>query len=185
MTERSQLNPEERTAILFGQDVRTLSRVLVNMDIAVLATDIRIRVDQTHPYLISENNGMYRRGKDGINIDSLPTGTLWAFFWPLRNMRLSLITAREGWQKGACIDLKKASRYDPSTRLYTPLKLKGDIANYLGLENNEAVALKFIDESNVLYLDRSTRAVPEQEETKPVLIESDAADRYMRELLGE
>lgn len=184
MTSR-ELGPTERTTILLNQDVRRLSVAIRGMEIGVIGTDRRIRVDQALPYLIAENDGMYRRGKDGINIDNLPTGTYWALFWPLRKMRLSLITAREDGQKGACVRLVRASSYNPYTRLFVPMKREGDIANCLELEDYQAAPLRFIDDSNVLYLDRSTRAMPEQHDISPVISDPEAADRYMRELLGE
>src|SRR3989344_781137 len=180
-----ELSPEERTIVLMHQDVRRLSTAFRNIEIQVLGTDRKIRVNQTRPYLIAENNGMYRRGHDGINVDNLHTGTLWALYWPLRAMRLSLVTAREQSQKGACIDLERASRFDPQRGLYIPMKRKGDIANFLELENNEALDLKFIDDSSVLYVDRGARALPELEPTTPMIVDSEAADRYIRALLGE
>lgn len=185
MAERQELTPEQRTSVLLHQDVGRLSVALRNMEIAVVGTNLRIKVDETHPYLIAENDGMYRRGKDGINIDNLPTGTLWALYWPLRKMRLSLITAKEGVRRGACVELVRASRYNPTTGLFVPMGRKGDIANCLELDNNEAVTLQFTDQSNTLYLDRGTRAVPIGEETSPTVVDPEAAERYMRALLGE
>src|SRR5439155_1701864 len=115
MVEQDKLTPQEKTTLFLNQDVRTLEVIMQGIEIAVAeAPDRRIRVGRTKPYLISENDGMYRRGVDGVNIDNLPTGTFWALYWPLRKMCLSLLTAREGDRKGACVQLLSASSYNPS-----------------------------------------------------------------------
>ncbi len=185
MAEKSELSPVERTVLFFSNDVRILARAIQGMEIVLLKTDKRIKVDQAKSWLIKENDGLYRRGKDGLNVDNLPIGTFWALYHPLRKMRLSLITARETGEKGACIQLEKARSYNPRTGQFDPLKRQGDIADYLELEDNETGALRFGEEPNVLYLDRSIKVVPEEKDTTPMIIDSEAADRYMKELLGE
>lgn len=185
MVERQELSSEQRTSVLWSQDFRRLPRALTNMDIEVVGSRRRIRIDQARPWSIAENTGRYKAGKDGINVGNLPTGTLWALYWPLRRMTQLLITVREDGKKRALIELEKASRYDPDRRLYVPMKRKGDIATFLELEDNEALTLRFINELNVLYLDRSARAIPEIEEVGSMVVDPEAADRYMRALLGE
>lgn len=73
----------------------------------------------------------------------------------------SLVVGRDPDGVGACVRLLQADYLDPNSQEYIPRLSLGeaeygpdenDIARYLGLSKNNKSQLKFIDDSDILYL---------------------------------
>lgn len=147
-----------------------------------MGSDKKIKVDTVRPYAKVDIGKNYRRGHEGVNIDNLPVGRLWAFHIPVRRMRQALVTAKDQGLTGTCVRIERASSYDQETQAFAPMAREGDIANYFGLDNNEVATLSFKDQSDVLYLER--RQGKPIFETEPRL-DSSSANQYMENLLKE
>lgn len=185
---RKELTPEERTTAFFNQDVRTLALDLQDRIVALVGSDKRIQITKPVVYAKQASAGEleigenYKRGKDGVTIDTLPEGVLWSYHIPVRKMKQALVTAKDHGEQGTCVRLVRASRYDPDTQTFVPMPREGDIASYFELEENEVARLSFKDQSDVLYLERSARKAKEQEEP---MIDSSEANRFFQDLLRE
>lgn len=183
---RKELTPDERTAAFFNQDVRTLAVDFQDRIIALVGSDKRIKITKPVAYAKHANAGElvigenYKRGKDGVTIDTLPEGMLWAFHIPVRRMKQALVAAKDHGEQGTCVRLVRASKYNLDTDSFVPMLREGDIASYFELEENEVTRLSFKDQSDVLYLERSVKVVDEQP-----TIDSSEANKFIRDLLGE
>jgi hypothetical protein len=155
MVERRGRGLEERTVAFFNQDVRTLAETLQDMLIVLVGSNKRIKVDVVRPYPKDEIGRNYIRGYEGVSINNLSVGRVWAFYLPVRRMRQTLVTAQDQGQTGACVRIERASIFDQEAQIFVPMTREGDIANYFGLYNYEVATLSFRDQSNVLYLERS------------------------------
>lgn len=179
---RKELTPEERTTVFFDQDVRPLALALQDRIIALLGSDKRIKVDLVSAFAKADIGQNYKKGKDGVTIDTIPTGRLWAFYLPVRRMRQSLVTAKDRGESGTCVRLVRASTFDQKSQTFVPMPREGDIASYFELDDNEVAGLSFRDPSEVLYLERIPRV--ERKEQEP-LLDSSGANRYLQNLLKE
>ena len=90
-----------------------------------------------------------------------------------------------GGELGACIRLVRASSYDNDTHAFVPMPREGDIANFFGFEDNAAVKLQFMDDSEILYFNRGGDngiriEIPEQPNKQT---EVDLANKYLQDLI--
>ncbi|HVF69198.1 MAG TPA: hypothetical protein VNA13_01390 [Xanthomonadales bacterium] len=175
-----ELTPDARTAAFFGHEVGVLTDALQGIRIGVVGTDKLIRLDEVQGYPRAEIGIRYKNGRKGVKIDELSPGALWTIPFPLRKMRQELISARDQGQQGACVRLIRASYFDPGTRSLVPMPREGDIANYLGLEDDEVAQLRFLDKTQTLYVDN-----PRLRASGDQTLDSQRAKAYFDDLLGE
>lgn len=177
----TQLIPEQRTEVFFNQDVLLLAeamrgRVIVSQDDGKM-----IRVDNPEAWSVDRVGNRYTKSSI-LSLKELTPGTLGVFPLPVRRMRQSLISAKSGVVLGACVRLVRASSYDDS-KGFVLMPREGDIANYFGLEDYETVRLRFVDDTGMLYFSRGEDNGVRVRTTE--LTETEAADQYLRGLLGQ
>lgn len=180
------ITPEKRTEAFFRQKALDLAKqlkpendpgiVIVNPE-----TDRRIRIVKVQPF---PQVGHYYH-----DIEGMETGTFWNP--PKRVIAQSLIVTQHEGGLGACVRILQAEFYDPKNNDYVKeLKIDGEkfnqregaIARYLGLHKGAVSSLKFLDDSETLYVVPGKKSIPKESEE---LIESEDADRMIRELLEE
>lgn len=177
-------NPEERTAVFFQQKAEEIASQLTEGDgvvIAVRGTDRRVRVSSAQAY--PEVGRRYTRIKD------MNSGDLWN---PAiqGGVRQSLIVTPKESEAGSCVRLLKVRYWDSRNDLFvSELKegeqnfgdREGDIAKYFGMERSERSQLKFLDESNRLYIVRGSYNINEEREG----ISPEDANRELERFLKE
>lgn len=178
--------PEQRTIALFTKDVMSLAVAMKGRLIVSQEDGKMLRVDQPEGWPKDKVGDRYTKSKNGLRLTELPFGTLGVFPLPVRRMRQSLISAMSGGELGACVRLVRASRYDTDTKEFIQMQREGDIANHFGFEDNEAVRLRFLDDTETLYFNRGednglriNTPEPSSEQA-----EAEAANEYLRELVG-
>lgn len=154
-----ELSLEARTSEFFAQNYDVLERELKNRIIAVPGTDKKIVLVTLVPYSRSKNleRKMYHP------MMQMQTGDLWACHWAFRKMNLPLIVTRDGDLTGACIEIKRASRIDPETGKLIPMPKEGDIATFLGLGDGERGRLRFLNNSETLYIEKENQPLSEEQ----------------------
>jgi len=159
-----EITPEQRTEAFFKQDVMTLANAMRDRLIVSIEDQKMIRVDTTQGWTKEENDSTkYLKTKAvELHLGEMAPGTLGIFPYNFRKMRQSLVSAESNGQQGGCVRLERASRYDPDTKQFIPLQKEGDIANYFEFNNNEAVQLRFIDNTGILYFNREAPDNPPQ-----------------------
>lgn len=178
--QEKQITPEARTAALFSYAPGALAKQLIKgggIVVAIPETDTKVRIFEAEPY------EKRKVGKRYSAMNYMTPGDLWNP--PMRQILQSLIVAKDRDGVGACIRLKKVEYFDPKTQVFVPVLTtsrgefgarEGDIAKYLGLRKRDQGKLKFLDNSDTLYLIR------EESAHRPVAPEQ--ADNQLRDLLG-
>lgn len=177
------VTPQQRTEIFFGWDYSIVTEALRGKIVAVDGMPRAIRIDATKGWSIVENNGIYRRGFNGVTVDTIGDGNVWAFPDRRFHTTVPLIGAQQDGQKGACVQIRAASKFVRETRQFVPLKNQREIAEYLKLGSNEVAALEFHDNTDILHLVRHEENPDEVPEEK--FVDSTDSNNYFRELLGE
>ena len=184
--QEGKLTPEQRTEAFFSQDVKLLTVAMRGRIIASQEDGKMIRVDNPEGWSSDRVGDRYSKGH-GLRLTELVAGALGIFPLPVRRMRQSLISANSGEELGGCVRLVRASRFDNDTEEFVPMPREGDIANHFEFDDNQAVRLKFLDDSEVLYFnkgeDNGVRVdvpgpLPEQAGTEK-------ANQYLRDLVGQ
>lgn len=97
------LKHQQRTADFFKQDYRELAGSLERVYIAIPRTPIRLQVSEAEPFPISANvRGVYRP------LLEMDPGHVYPCF--VQGKLITLVSALEDGQRGACVKLNKASR---------------------------------------------------------------------------
>lgn len=148
-------SPEQRTAELFSQNYDLLESELHQRRVAIPETDISLILMEFKPYSFTENQKQWLYSP----MRQMEAGDLWARYYPLRKMCLSLIVAVDVDRPGACLQVTKANRVIPERSTSVPLPKQGDIAGFLRLGQNEVGRLRFLDETETLYLIPTGRIV--------------------------
>ena len=142
---------QDRTTAFFEQSVGNLTRELQGRVIVDRETDRRIILTRLEVY--PRNVGPIYGAIAQLNMQP---GELWVPYIPRRKMRQSLVIAKsEEVGIGACVRIVRASNYDQRSGIFVSLRLESDIANYLELRNYERGILRFLDETDNLYLLRT------------------------------
>lgn len=153
------LTPQGRTERLFALEVGELAEALTRVDIAVYGTPRRLRVTQVEPFSRSKLGPYKPVGNRWGAMRRMNAGSVWnpQFF----TLTQSLVVAQDHEGVGACVRLLEATYYDPETKIYIPEEIdarlsdkENGIALHLGLEPNEVSELRFIDDTDILYLFR-------------------------------
>lgn len=184
--QEGQLTPAQRTESFFNQDVLLLAAALKNRLIVSQVDGKMLRIDNLEGWPKDKVGERYTKSSSNLRLTELNPGTLGIFSLPVRRMKQSLISAKSGEEPGACVRLVRASRYDPNTNQFIQMPREGDIANFFELKDNEAVRLKFMDDSEILYFnkgeDNGIRVEVPVSPTEQSKIE--AANKYLRDLIG-
>lgn len=159
-------SPEERTVAFFQQNLTRLADALLKGDGIIIAlpnSERRIKIAQIEEWA-SKSVGERYKSK---GVEKMDVGDLWNP--PVRAIRQSLIVAKDKDGVGACIRLLEAEYWDPSTGSFSPNfsegeytfgAREGDISKYFGLDKNEISKLRFLDESDTLYILRGKKLNP-------------------------
>lgn len=140
----------KRTANFFNQSVEELADEFVegSVEIELPMLDRKIRVNDLEIWTPV--------GTRYEAIYNMSPGTFWNP--PQRRIYQSLITTNP---VGSCLRLLQADYFDPVSKLFVPkLELDGDIykpgegniARYLQMQKHQRSQLRFIDDSNTLYI---------------------------------
>jgi|GEM_PF-3452787 hypothetical protein len=181
-----QLTLAQRTETFFNQDVLILAAALKDRLIVSQENGKMLRVDTLEGWPKDKVGARYTKSSSNLRLAELNPGTLGIFPLPVRRMKQSLISAKSGEELGACVRLVRASRFDPDTNQFIPMPREGDIADFFELKDNEAVRLKFMDDSEILYFnkgdDNGVRVEIPISSTEQTKVE--AANKYLRDLIG-
>lgn len=132
----------ERSKAFFNREADVLERDLYDRDIVEHGTTNRLRIRKAQAF--SRVGDRYAAA-----MEQMEPGDLWSP--PQRTIRQSLVIAR-ALEGGACIRLLQGAYYDPEAESFTVRGTEGTIADFLSLEKNERAQLRFLDESDTLYL---------------------------------
>lgn len=185
-------SPDQRTKALFSMDVAELAHSLEGRILGLAGTTKRVRLDAVIPYSKNPRRGEKRLGprylsEHRTSMENLEEGTLWAYPLPHRkmkeggNVRQALVVAKDHKEGKACVQILRSSKYNVGTGEFTEMEREGDTSRFFGLKNNDQVELKFLDDSEVLYIVKggNTRvvALPKVERKGS---NSDIANEYIR-----
>lgn len=138
---------ERRTAIFFDQHYESLAQSLENKIVALVGTDKKILLTQLVPYshqTISEG-WRYRQ------LLTMQPGDVWFYRNEFRKMSQALVVAKDFGVVGACVRVERAS-FSVANEPFSPMPREGDIANFLEAQDNRIGRLRFLDQSDILYL---------------------------------
>lgn len=154
-TKTERRNLEERTEAFFNQDVNQLAEQLQGRVIIEPETGKQIRLIGVRAYERDQVGPRYKE------MNMMQAGDLYVIRLPVRRMNQSLVVAKDQGQVGACVRLMRVEYFDSVAGAYMPVleigsfgQREGDIARYLGLQDGEVAKLKFLDESEILYLEK-------------------------------
>ncbi len=165
------LSPQERTRQLFSKNFDDFAENLRGKVVVLLGTDKKITLDLVEGWNLESNMKTHK------NFLQLNPGDWEASRIPIRQMRQSLIIAKDGDRVGACARVVRASYFDNDQGQFIQMPREGDIANYLGLGDNELARLVYMDDSDSLYLLRGEQGSQN--------ISPDEANEQLRRLLEE
>ncbi|MBI2327223.1 hypothetical protein HYU92_02785 [Candidatus Curtissbacteria bacterium] len=163
-------SPESRTSQLFQNNVIKLTEELSKdgrIVISLIGINRRVRISEAEAFEKNRVGFRYRAMND------MKPGDFWNP--PMRQICQSLIVSQDETGVGACVRLLKVEYFDPTNNSYVPeLRIEdqefkqreGDIAKYLGLGKYERSQLKFLDDSDTLYVTKESQQIasisPEQ-----------------------
>lgn len=149
-------SPEQRTAQFFSQDPFALAQKLVENQGMVIEENVtgkKVRITKVEAFLKNSVGKRYRA------MNEMQPGDLWNP--PQRQIRQSLVVAKDADGVGACVRLTEARYLDPKTNQFVKELFtedhkfgpkEGDIAKYFGLNKNDQSKLRFLDESDTLFI---------------------------------
>lgn len=140
---------EQRTATFFRNSYELLAEQLKGRVIQLQGSQKRILIPESGVQAFAKVGPRWQA------IENMRPGDLWTYPFRVRRMRQSLIVAYNPQEVASCVRLVRASGYDLAKNEFVPMPHEGDIANYFELADNEISTLKFLDESETLYLVRS------------------------------
>ncbi|MEK7616809.1 MAG: hypothetical protein AAB414_02045 [Patescibacteria group bacterium] len=147
---------ETRTAEFFKQNYDDLAAQLQNRVVELADSGLRIILTLLQPWSRTETGGGIAQVRPWYKaMRNMEPGDWCATAIPLRSMRQSLVVALDTREVGACIRIVRASRFDPQKNDFVAMPREGDIANFLGMRDNERAQIRFLNESDVLYLVRT------------------------------
>ncbi|MBI2029046.1 hypothetical protein HYT02_01380 [Candidatus Gottesmanbacteria bacterium] len=176
--QKGKLTPAERTRIFFNQDVSKLAEDLQDREIIDTSTGKRIVLTEVEPW------EKMTVGKRYDEMRNMQPGDLFAFYFPLRRMTQSLVVATDKDGVGACVRIKRASRFDPEKQTVVPMEREGELARFLELAQQQESAIRtlaFIDESDSLYLVGESRAVIQSSQ---LTIDPEQANQALTDLIN-
>ncbi len=140
---------ENRTTEFFNQNVADLEEALRNRILIDQTANKQVQLTRLEPY--PKVGPRYR----AIIAEKMQPGEIWIPYIPVRRMSQSLIIAKSiEPEVGACVRVLRGSYYDLEKGEFVPMPREGDIAKYLGLGQFERASLRFLDESEALYIIR-------------------------------
>ncbi len=180
-----QLTPEQRTKAFFNQDVMLLAKKMKGRLIVSQEDGKMIRIDNSEGWPVGKVGNRYVKSDNNLRLTELVPGTLGIFPLSVRKMKQSLVSAKSGEELGACVRLVRASKYDKDTNNFVPMPREGDIANYFDFKDNQAVKLKFLDNSETLYFNKGADNGVRVKVLKstPRQAEAEVANSYLRDLI--
>ena|ERR1035437_7698418 len=176
--------PTQRTIEFFNRDVALVTSSLSGRVIVSQDDGRMIRVDVAEAWPKDKVGDRYIKSKNNLRLGEMQEGTLGVFPLPVRRINQSLIAAKSGTEKGACVRLVRASKHDPDTKSFVSMAKEGDIASFFGFEPNDAVRLSFIDDSDILYFNRGSNG-DSIVELPTSVSETETANQYLRDLTGQ
>lgn len=143
------MTEQNRTSEFFTQNVADLAEALQGRVLIDQTSNKQVQLTRLEPY--PKVGPRYR----DIAGKKMQPGELWTPYIPLRKMSQSLIIARgEESDVGACVRALRASYYDLEKGEFVPMPREGDIASFLELGRFMRTNLRFLDESDILYIIR-------------------------------
>lgn len=139
---------KEKTRNFFNQNYDDLTSQLQGREVILQGTKKRTIMISLQGWA---KNDVGRRYK---GMEQMEPGDWWAVRIPVRKMRQSLIVAKDNEEIGACVRILRASYFDEEIGSFAEVKREGDLANFFELRDNEVLQLKFLDDSETLYLTR-------------------------------
>lgn len=173
---------EQKTADLMNLNYDALADEIQNRYsmVQLAGSDKRIYITKLQAWSKEQVGGRFSQMKAMYSqMGGFNPGDWCTYLVPIRRMRQSLIVANDDGKPGACLRVERASRFDPSKNDYVPMPNEGDIANFFELANNERAELKFLDDSNILYLVR-TGFIMERPEPKKITTTGNANDQLAK-----
>jgi hypothetical protein len=148
------MSPEQRTEQLFANPLEVLTQRLEYQVVEAQDSGKRIMLTQLQTW---PRNKVGETSRPDIKrmyhqMREFNPGDWCAYLLKTYKMRQSLIVASDQDGVGACIRIIRANSFDPRTKSFKAMTREGDIANYLGMQDNERASLAYINDSNVLYL---------------------------------
>lgn len=159
-------SPEIRTKELFSLPVDILSQRLEFQVVEDQTSGNKIQLTKLQPWARGEVGKTSRADvrRRYHQMREFNPGDWCAYLLNTYRMRQSLIVASDSDGTGACVRIIRASRFDPVSSAFTPMPREGDIANLFKLEDNERAMLSYLNDTNILYLQRTgdiIRATPQ------------------------
>lgn len=178
---------EARNIAFFSQDVKTLADQLASgMVLAIPKTTTKLRVVKAEAFSRERVGIRYKNW----GIEDLTPGDLWSP--PSRRIMQSLVISRDETGIGACVRVLSAEYWDPLTERFVDRFItggqefktgkEGDIARYFGLNCFEKSNLRFLDDSNALYVVRNGQSY-KRERIKAVVTVSPKDANHQLQLL--
>lgn len=143
--------PEQRTAKLVNLNYDEFAKALQNRLIVLAGTD---------KIAVFSKVEAWPRSKVGKRYDEITTrevGDFWSF--PLKiggrkPIQQSLIAAKDQGKVGGIVRVVRGGIYNPADGNVALMEREGQLAEYFGLDKGEVAKLKFLDDSDMLYLVR-------------------------------
>lgn len=163
---------QNRTVEFFNQNVADLAEALQNRVLIDQATNKQLQLTRLEPY--PKVGPRYR----DIVGQSMQPGEFWAPYIPVRRMSQALIVATSTEAGvGACVRVLRGSYYDLEKGEFVLMPREGGVASYLELGKFERAGLRFLDESDMLYIVRGEQIAENPE------IQSEEANGELKRLL--
>ncbi len=142
----SHFDPAERTREFFSGNQEQIGTWLPNKVIVVAGSRRKIIVRRVKSWIKTEITPPFRKLKEHAAGEFVAYG--------YRGTTISHIVTRDRdtGEDGTCIAIEEADLYHPETNDYIAAKSMGEVAKHLGLGRNENGHLKFLDQSDTLYL---------------------------------
>lgn len=158
----AKFTPEQRTAILADKYVDQLADDFLKgggIVISLPDNSRKIQVFEVEPFAKDPTSHLKKVGRRWKAMEGMKTLQLWNPV--IYGITQSLIVSKDSAGVGACVRITEAEYFDPESGLFVPkLVINGEeflpkeryIAKYLGLPKNELSDLRFMDDTNTLYL---------------------------------
>lgn len=145
---------KERTRAFFTQEVDELASALQGRIIIDIETGKWLRLDKIEPWW-KEASRARQVGNRYNTMEQMQPGDLWICRFPLRRINQTLIVAQDKGSIGACIRILRTSILNTDIGNYEPALREGDTTTILGFNHGDVAKLCFLDESEILYLQRT------------------------------
>ena len=172
-----ELSPAQRTAKLVNLNYDKFAEALQGRLVVLAGSDKMAVLSKLEAWPRAKIGARWKA------IGEREAGDFWSFGLKIggrKPIQQSLIAAKDNGEIGGIIRIVRGSIYNPKDGKVTLMEKEGQLAEHFGLDKGEVTKLKFLDESDILYLVRQKGPLKDFKEENPLVDPEEVNRKFER-----